>query len=311
VRISSRLFGIARNLVRLAEEKQKPNENRLREYNDAALDRLYMRLFSPAPIYDDLEINSLESSLSFMAERFGYDDPAVQRALAGQSPRARAEQLVLGTKLKDVDVRKKLAEAGTAEIAASNDPLIMLAAALDPEARKLRKRYEDGIQATERDAYAKIAAARFAVFGETVYPDATFTLRLAYGPVTGYRENNEFVKPLTTFAGLYKRHAERKGEKGFELDQRWLDRKHKLDLDVPFNFVNTADIIGGNSGSPVIDTKGEVVGLIFDGNLHSLVFDVGYSDKQARSVAVDSRGIIEAMRKIYDANALADELLRG
>jgi len=310
VGISSELFGIARNLVRLAEEKQKPNAERLREYTDSRLDSLYLDLFSPAPIYEDLEIERLTSSLSYMMEAFGGDDPSTHKALAGMSPRGRAEALVRGTKLKDVEVRKKLSEGGTAAIAASDDPMIRLAVELDPESRALRKRYEDEIEGAMKDSYAKIAAAQFAINGEDMYPDATFTLRLAFGPVKGYVENGQQVPPFTTFEGMYKRATERKGQAGFDLPQRWWDRKDKLKLDTPYNFVCTADIIGGNSGSPVVNKKGEVVGLIFDGNIQSLVLDIAYTEEQARAVAVDTRAIIEAMKNVYDAGPLAEEITR-
>jgi hypothetical protein len=311
VGISSDLFSIARHLVRLGDEKPKPNAERLREYADSNLDSLYLELFSPAPIYEDLEMNRLESSLSYMAEMLGGDDPLVVKALAGQSPRARAEALVRGTKLKDIEVRKKLSEGGAEAIKASDDPMIRLAVEIDPESRALRKRYEDEIEGAERDAYAKIAAAQFAIVGEDTYPDATFTLRLAYGAVKGYRENNQSVPAFTDIAGLYQRAAERKGQKGFDLPRRWIEGKGKLDPKTPMNFVSTADIIGGNSGSPVINKAGEVVGLIFDGNIQSLVLDIAYTDEQARAVSVDVRAIIEALRKLYDAGALADELTRG
>ena len=310
VALSSDLFSIARTLVRLSEEKQKPNADRLPEYSESHLDSLYLDLYSPKPIYDDLEIDRLASGLSFMMETFGGDDPYVQKALGGQSPRARAESLVRATKLKDIEVRKQLAEGGTAAIAASTDPMIKLAVELDPEARKWRKKYEDEIEGAEKDAYAKIAAAQFAINGEDMYPDATFTLRLAFGPVKGYVENGQKIPAFTNFEGLYKRATERKGQKGFDLPQRWWDRKDKLKLDTPFNFVCTADIIGGNSGSPVVNTKGEVIGLIFDGNIQSLVLDIAYTEEQGRAVAVDSRAIIESMRKIYDADALADEITK-
>jgi hypothetical protein len=245
-----------------------------------------------------------------MMEIFGGDDSYAQKALGGMSPQARAETLVRGTKLKDVEVRKKLAEGGTAAIAASDDPMIKLAIALDPESRGMRKKYEDEIEGAEKDAYAKIAAAQFAINGEDMYPDATFTLRLAYGPIKGYLEGGKKVPAFTTFDGLYSRATQRKGQKGFDLPQRWWDRKDKLRLETPFNFVCTADIIGGNSGSPVVNTKGEVIGLIFDGNIQSLVLDIAYTEEQGRAVAVDSRAIIEAMRKIYDVDALADELTK-
>jgi len=308
--INSDLFGIARNLVRLAEELPKPNPERLREYSDAALDRLYLQLYSPAPIYDDLEMDRIASSLAFMTETLGGDDPYVQKALTGMSPKARAEALVKGTKLKDVALRKKIAEGGTEAIASSTDPMIKFAVDLDPESRALRKRFEDEIEGTLKDSYAKIAAAHFAINGEDAYPDATFTLRLAYGPVKGYKEAGQIIPPFTNFEGMYQRATERKGQKGFELPKVWWDRKDKLDLKTPFNFVSTADIIGGNSGSPVINKKGEVVGLIFDGNIQSLVLDLAYTEDQARAVSVDSRAMIEAMKKIYDAGALADEILK-
>ncbi len=308
--VNSDLFGIARNLVRLAEEKPKPSPERLREYNDAALDSLYLDLYSPAPIYDDLEMNRIASSLAFMAETLGGDDPYVQKALGGMSPKARAEALVKGTKLKDVETRKKIAEGGTEAIASSTDPMIKFAVDLDPESRALRKRFEDEIEGALKDSYAKVAAAHFAINGEDAYPDATFTLRLAFGPVMGYKEGGKDIPPFTNFEGMFERATERKGQKGFELPKVWWDRKDKLDLKTPVNFVSTADIIGGNSGSPVINKKGEVVGLIFDGNIQSLVLDLAYTEEQARAVSVDVRGMIEAMRKIYDAGALADEILK-
>ena len=308
--INSDLFSIARNLVRLAEEKPKPSPERLREYNDAALDSLYLQLYSPAPIYDDLEVDRIASSLASMAESLGGDDPYVQKALGGMSPRARAEALVKGTKLKDVALRKKIAEGGTEAIASSTDPMIKFAVDLDAESRALRKRFEDEIEGALKDSYAKIAAASFAINGEDAYPDATFTLRLAFGPVKGYKEGGQNIPPFTTFDGMYQRATERKGQKGFELPKVWWDRKDKLDLKTPFNFVSTADIIGGNSGSPVVNKKGEVVGLIFDGNIQSLVLDLVYTEEQGRSVSVDSRAMIEAMKKIYDARLLADEILK-
>lgn len=308
--ISGDLFGVARNIVRLAEELPKPSPERLREYADSNLDSLYLGLYSPAPIYDDLEIDRIASALAYMTEELGGDDPYVAKALGGMSPHARAEMLVKGTKLKDIDLRKKLVEGGTAGIAASSDPMIKLAAELDPEGRALRKRFEDEIDGPLKDGYSKIAAANFAINGEDAYPDATFTLRLAFGPVKGFKENGKDVSAFTTFEGLYQRATERKGQKGFDLPKVWWDRKDRLDLKTPFNFVSTADIIGGNSGSPVINAKGEVVGLIFDGNIQSLVLDLAYTEDMARAVSVDTRAMIEAMKKIYDAAPLADEILK-
>lgn len=306
--LRSELFVDALELVRLADELPKPSGERLREYRDSALDSLYLGLYSPAPIHDNLEIFKIASGLSYLAETLGADDPTVWIALAGKSPQARAEELVKGTTLKDVGVRKKLAAAGKSGVDASKDPLIRLAASLDYEARALRKQYEDTYEAVERDAYTQIAAAKFAVEGENTYPDATGTLRMAFGPVKGYQEEGRTVAPYTTLGGTFVRYEERKGQPGFELPKSWLERKDKLDAKVPFNFVCAADIIGGNSGSPVINTAGEVIGLIFDGNVQSLPGAFVYDDTQNRAVAVDSRGIVEAIKKIYDAGDLVKEM---
>lgn len=310
------LFGYARTLVRLAEEKPKPSSDRLREYRDSNLKTIELNLYSTAPVYDDLEIENLTSGFQLMAELLGAKDPAVVKTLAGLSPRARAEQLVHGTKLKTVEERKRIAEGGASAINASaaangaGDPLIQLAIDLDPEARANRKRFEDTVESQERDAYNKIAAAQFAVNGEDQYPDATFTLRLSYGTVKAYQENGKTVAPFTNFAGLFERAKERKNQYPFEIPARFAAAKDKLNPNTPFNFVSTCDIIGGNSGSPVVDKNGEVVGLIFDGNIQSLILDIAFTDEQARAVSVDSRAMIEAMRKVYDCGALADEIER-
>lgn len=308
---NSTLAGFARHLVRLAEEKTKPNAERLREYRDTELDSLFLDLYSPAPIYDDLEIDRLTSGFSYMAETYGGDDPLVVKVLAGQSPRARAESLIRGTALKDVDARRKLADGGQDAIRASSDPLIKLALETDAEFRAIRKRYEDEVEAAERDGYAKIAAAQFALYGEDLYPDATFTLRLAYGTVKSFKENGRTVPAFTHLGGTYTRSEERRGEPPFDLVETWVKGKSRLNLDTPYNFVSNADIIGGNSGSPVINRAGEVVGLIFDGNIQSLVLDIAYTDEQARAVSVDSRGIIECLRNLYHAGSLADEITKS
>ena len=305
----SELFRIALTLVRLAEELPKPNADRLREYRDAELDSVYLELYSPAPMYDTLEIERLRSGLMLLAEQFGGDDPLVVQALGGLTPEERAEQLVRGCTLKDVAARKKLAAGGKAVIEAAADPVIALARIIDPDARAVRKRYEDEVQSVEREAYAKIGAARFALYGEDIYPDATGTLRLALGPIKGYREDGREIPPFTTFAGLYERSQERHGAAPFELSKRWIERKERLKLDTPMDFVCTADIIGGNSGSPVVNKAGEVIGLVFDGNIQGLAWDIAYSEVQGRAVAVDSRAIIEALRKVYDAGELADEIV--
>jgi hypothetical protein len=231
----------------------------------------------------------------------------VQQVLAGKSPGERAAELVKGTKLKDVALRKQLFEGGTAAVTAARDPMIELARIIDGPAREARKIFEAQDE-TKQQAYGEIAKARFAVEGTNTYPDATFTLRLAYGPVRGYEENGKPVAPLTNFAGLFQRASEHNNQPPFDIPKRWLDRKSKLNPNTPFDFVTDADIIGGNSGSPVVNQANEFVGIIFDGNIQSLALDVAYSDKQARAVSVDSAAITEAMRKVYDAGPLADEL---
>ena len=304
----SQLFQIARILVRMAEEKQKPNADRLREYQETQLPRLEQQLYSPAPIYPDLERVKLADGLSLLAETYGGEDNFVQSVLRGRSPSQRAFELVSGTKLADVAYRKKLAEGGTEAIKRSTDPMIRLALTVDPRARAVRKRYETEVEEPEREAYARIADARFAVYGTSVYPDATFTLRLSFGVVAGYEENGRRVAPWTTFAGAF-RHEQRHGRREpWVLPESWHRARERIALDTPLNFVSTADIIGGNSGSPVVNRDGELVGVIFDGNIYSLSFDYAYTDEQARAIAVHAHGMLEALRTIYGAGALVREL---
>jgi hypothetical protein len=305
---SSDLASHARTLVRSAEEKSKPNGNRLREYRDSALPSLEQGLFSTAPVYKNLETATLAVALAQMQEALGPDDAAVKASLGGKSPEEAAKALIGGTKLDDVAVRKQLYEGGKAAVDASTDPLIVLMRNVDPEARAVRKRFDDEVDAAVRRDGATIARARFAQAGFTQPPDATFTLRLSYGTVKGYEENGKKVPYFTTFAGAFQ-HAEEHGSKPpYNLAGSWPKMKSKLKLETPLNYVSTADIIGGNSGSPTVNKAGEVVGIIFDGNIQSLVLDFYYDDRQSRAVSVDSRGIIEALREIYGANALASEL---
>lgn len=305
---NSTLFGIARTIARAVEEKAKPNGERLREFRDSNLESLELQLFSEEPIYDDFEQVKLDDSLTWLVKQLGYSHPLVQKVLADRSPRQRAAELVLGTKLKDVVLRRKLYAGTVADVEAANDPMIELARLVDPEARAVRKIIETQDE-IKRQAHAKIAQARFALEKTSSYPDATFTLRLAFGTVTGYEENGQVIPFQTTFAGLYKRAAAHHYKPPFDLPRRWIDRKNKLNLNTPFNFVSTADIIGGNSGSPVVNRQGEFVGIIFDGNLQSLVLDFAYTDFQARAVSVNSQAIIEALRKVYGAAELADEIV--
>ncbi len=303
------LMGNATTIVRLAAELPKPSSERLREFGDAQLDGVYLGLYSPEPIYDALEVFNLSQALARAAERLGADDPAVVALLAGKSPSARAAELVKASTHRDPAARKALVAGGAKAVAASKDPMIQLALALDPESRELRKKFEDTVESPLREAYARIGAAKFAIEGDSVYPDATFTLRLAFGPIKSFTDAGEKVPAFTTFDGLYKRAAERKGQEGFEIPAKWESAKGKLDLKTPFNFICTADIIGGNSGSPIVNTKGEVVGLIFDGNIHSLVGNFVYNEETGRAVGVDSRGLIEAIRTVYGAEGLVKELM--
>jgi Peptidase S46 len=301
----TRLFTIAKQLYRLSAELPKPNNERLQEYFDSGLDSLYQRLFSPAPIYDDVEIAKFTESLRLFRDQLEPDDPMVKAALGGRTPEAAAKALIEGSKLKDVDLRKALAADQAKKAAASDDPMIRLVAALDDEARKLRKRYEDEVEAVERAQGAKIARGRFEAQGTNVYPDATFTLRLSDGLVKGYPENGRQIPPFTVIQGLF---AKATGTDPYILAPTLATAKERLDMTTPYNLVSTNDITGGNSGSPLVNRKGEVVGLIFDGNIQSLSNDFLYSDSQARAVSVDVRGIVEALRNAYHAKRIVEEL---
>ncbi|HEY6217894.1 MAG TPA: S46 family peptidase [Pyrinomonadaceae bacterium] len=302
------LFGYARTLVRMAEESKKPNAERLPEYTDARRASLELALFSPAPIHEDFEKLKLADSLGFMVELLGADNPLVKGVLAGKTPEARADELISGTKLKDPEFRKELAKGGFEAIDASNDPMILVAREVDAKARELRKRYETEVAAVERANYAKIARAVFETEGSKVYPDATFTLRLSYGAVEGYMENGKKVPPFTTLGGLYARSDAFKHEFPYNLPPRWIEKKSAINLNTPFNFVSTNDIIGGNSGSPTINQNGELVGLIFDGNIQSLVGDFMYDGSVNRAISVDSRGMLEVLKKVFGANDIVAEL---
>jgi Peptidase S46 len=305
----SQLAQYARWIVRATEEKQKPNGDRLREYRDSALPSLEQRLFSSAPIYKNYETLTLADSFAQMREALGADDSAVKASLNGKTPEEAAKEYISGTTLDDIAVRKQLYEGGKQVVDASTDPLIVLMRNVDPPARVVRKRYDDEVDSVERRDGATIAKARFEQTGFTQPPDATFTLRLSYGPVKGYVENGQNIPYFTTFDGAYKHAAEHSNQPPFQLPDSWMKAKSKLNLSTPLNAVSTADIIGGNSGSPVVNKAGEVVGIIFDGNIQSLVLNFIYEDKISRAVHVDSRGVIEALRHIYGADGLADELM--
>ena len=302
----SDLYRTASILVRLATEKQKPNAERLEGYRESDLEALEHDLFSPAPIYPELEQAKLAHSLTVLATSYGAEHPLVQAILQGKSPRERAAELVTGSKLADVDVRRRLAEGGMEAIAASTDPMIALARTVDPYARALRKKQEDLFESVEHETYEHITRALFAEYGTGLYPDATGTLRFGFGPVRGIPE--EGVNFETTLGGMFARHDEYAGGKPYTLPERWLKARGTIDPATQLDFICTADITGGNSGSPLVDREGRLVGVIFDGNLESFVWDYAYTDERGRSVAVGMPAILEALRKVYGAGRLAEEM---
>ncbi|MEN6451027.1 MAG: S46 family peptidase [Thermoguttaceae bacterium] len=306
----SPMFGIARTLVRAAAERAKPSKDRFREFRDSNLPSVEEGLFSKAPIYPDLEAVTLGDSLSLFTEQRGYNDPLVRKVMDGKSPAARALELVRGTKLADVAVRRELYEGGQKAIDASNDPMILLAKLVDEPSRAVRSKFEQQVDEPQRTGYAKLANIRFELFGTDIYPDATFTLRLSFGKVERCVEDGRPAPAWTTIGGLFERAKQHDNMPPFTLPQSWIDHKADLDMSTPMNFVSTDDIIGGNSGSPIVNRDGEVVGLIFDGDLPSLVWDYVYTN-DGRSISVHGSAILESLRKVYGAGALADELMGG
>lgn len=307
--IRSDLFDIAHRLVMLSEENLKPNDERLREYTDASRESFMQSLMSEAPIYRDLELFKLADELSRFAELRGGDDKLVSELLVGKGPRQRAAELIAETKVDDLEFRKRLVDGGKTAVLATTDPMIRMARILEPEYRRLRE-LNESLEERERQAYAKITAATTAIEGTGGYPDATFSLRLAFGTVKSYQQDGQTILPTTDFAGGYEHASQHAGQEDFDLPESWIKAKDKVNLATQLNFVCTADIIGGNSGSPVVNRKGEIVGLIFDGNIQSLTSDYLYTDEQARAVSVSAVGIKEALRSIYDAGDLADQLGR-
>ncbi|NOZ39131.1 MAG: S46 family peptidase [Planctomycetes bacterium] len=300
-------YHFANHLLLMASEDQKPSGERLREYRDSARESLLQKLFSPAPIYEDLEIAKLADSLSLFAEDRGGDDPLVKKVLAGQSPQQRAMALIQGSQLASVEVRQKIAGDDAASLANSPDTMIQLAQLLEPEYRRIR-RIRDKHKEIERQAYAQINAAQVALHGTDSYPDATFSLRLAFGTVRGYQEAGQTVAPWTTMGGAFAHQAAHQAHGDWRLPESWTSHESQIDKRTPLNFVCTADIIGGNSGSPVVNRAGEFVGIIFDGNIQSLTSAYFYTDEVCRAVSVHSSAIREALRKIYKAGHLADQL---
>jgi Peptidase S46 len=265
-------------------------------------------LFSEYPSYPDLEIAKLTTSLKFMRDKLGADDALVNKVLQGKDPATRAAELIHGTKMASAAERQRIYKAGTETIASSTDPMIVLAREIDADSRALRSQYEAQVTEPQTEALTEINKARFALLGTSDYPDATGTLRLAFGVVKGYEQDGKTIPPWTTLGGAYSHEKEHGAKEPFLLPASWAGAKEKLDTNTPLNFVCTADIIGGNSGSPVVNRDGELVGVIFDSNRQGVVDGFSYSDTQARAVAVDSRGIIEALNKIYGAEELVKEL---
>lgn len=299
------LFAHARTLVRAPVEYARPNHERLTEYGDAARPQVMQALLNPAPIAADVEILKLTFSLTKLREALSPDDPIVRKVLGQDAPADLAARVVRGTKLADPAARKQLFDGGAAAITASKDPMIALARLVDDDARAIRKLYEDEIEGPIKQSGEAIAKARFAIHGTDTYPDATFTLRLSYGTVKGWIKDGVPVAPFTNLAGAFERAT---GRPPFGLPPSWLKAKAKLDLTTPFNFVSTNDIIGGNSGSPVFDVDGAVVGVIFDGNPPSLGGDYGFDPVNNRAISVDARAILHALERIYGAERLVREL---
>ena len=309
-RTDSPLFGSALSLVQYAAEVQKPDGERLPGYHDSQLESLRFSVVSPAPVYLDMETARMAGSFQGALDELGPNDAWVKAALDGKSPVDAARAYLGGSKLADPAVRRQLLEGGEKAITASTDPLILLARRLDPVLRAMLKQNDEEVKSVETAAGEKLGKTRFLVYGKDAYPDATFTLRLSYGTATGYPMNGTKAPYKTTYYGLYDRSASFDNQSPFNLPQRYVEGRSKLDLSTPLDFVATVDIIGGNSGSPVINRNGELVGLIFDGNIESLAGDFVYDGAQNRAVAVDSAAMIEALRKLYGAEKLADELQR-
>jgi hypothetical protein len=307
-RTDSRLFGLAQTIVQYVVEIKKPDGDRLQQFHDAGLESLKFQLMSPAPIEIATEKLYMTNALKLGEEKLGKDDAYIQAILQGGDVDQTVNSLIDGTKLADPAVRKSLIDGGEAAVAASTDPMIMAARRTDPLVRETNRRLRDQYGSVLTKEGEKLGKARFLVYGKNTYPDATFTLRLSYGAVIGYPYNGTIAPPFTTFYGLYDRAASFSDKAPFDLTPKEEAGLKNLDLSTPLDFVCSGDIIGGNSGSPVVNRAGELVGLIFDGNIESMAGDFVYDGTKNRAVAVHSAGMMEGLRKLYNAGALADEL---
>jgi hypothetical protein len=299
------LFSFARTLLRASVERSKPNAERLREYSDAALARMEQRLIAPVPVYPQLEKLGMSFGFERMREWMGPDAPLIRQLLSKDSPDTLAARLVEGTKLADPAVRKQLWEGGAAAVDASSDPMIVFARSVDAESRAVRKNYEDEVEAPVDAASEQIARARFKIYGASEPPDANFTLRLNFGTVQGWIENGGEVEPFTHLGRLYERAT---GAAPFKAPDSWLTAKPQLDMQTRFDLSTNNDIVGGNSGSPLIDVNGHIVGLMFDGNIHSISGSYWYDTEFNRAVAVDPQIIFAGLRTVYKAGELLREL---
>jgi len=306
----SELYSIAETIVRLVVEKEKPNDKRLEEYRDSSLESLELQLYSDAPVYRDMEEVVIRVSLEEAVARLGKDHELVEAALGKAKPADVAASVAQETQLVDAKKRRELVEGGREAVEKSKDPLIRLALALDPITRELRETYENKVEGVEEKAGGIISKAWFAAYGKSIPPDATFTLRLAYGTVKGYEAEGTKVPWKTTFYGLYDRYHAFGGKPPYHLPKTWKKKKDKFKMGTPLDFVSTNDIIGGNSGSPVVNKAGEVVGLVFDGNIESLVWRFVYTDEKERCVSVHSSAIKRALYDVYDAGHIGWELGR-
>lgn len=306
----SKLFVWAKTLVRLSREIEKPNEDRLKEFTDSEIPGIELSLFSNEPVYKELERVRLLDSLQRTMDLLGAKHP-VSRIIRNHQPlENRVSDLLDKTVLFDLESRKKLYH-NLKEVQTSTDPFIILAREIDPFSREVRLKKEKELDAALNENYDAIAKILFEKYGETAYPDATFTLRLSYGSMKGYLENDQFIDPMTVLNGAFEKSKKNNNEEPYNLPPSWIAKEEALKKDSPMNFVSTNDIVGGNSGSPVINKEGEIVGLIFDGNAQSISWGFKFEDIQGRATSVHSTGILEALKNVYGADNLIREIFPG
>jgi hypothetical protein len=251
---------------------------------------------------------NLTESLAFMQRFLGPNHEIVKLILGDKTPEARATELIDKTRITDPEINALLRAGGKAAVDVATDPMIVLARTLEPRAQAVEKKYADEVTTVQSATYPKVGAAVMAIDGGKVSSDATGTLRLSYGTVKSYVEDGKKVSPYTYISGLYERSAQHNNESPYDLTPSWVAAKSALNPKVPFDMVTTNDIVGGNSGSAMVDKKGELVGLVFDGNLPMLAGYYTYYESSNRAISVDSRLILEALRKVYKADALVNEI---